>query len=463
MNAVELRARVDDLMSSAHDDLAKLIAIRSVAGADDRTAAECVRAAEWVAETLRGAGFPHVRLLPVPEAGPTVYADRSDAGPDAPTVLLYAHYDVHPAPDEDVWKTPPFELTELDGRWYGRGASDCKGNLLMHLTAIRALGDELPVNLKVVVEGSAERSAGSLARSLGEYASLLAADVFVIGDAGNLAVGVPAVTVSLRGHVALSVTVETLTEPREAGPYGGPAPDALAALLLMLASFRDAAGNTNVLGLDNMSSWAGAIYAPARFREDAAVLDGVALLGNGGIADSLWARPAITVLDIDYPVRGEHGMIQPWARARLDLRVPPHVDEVKAAQALVGHLNAVAPWGAHVRVDRESAVPPFLARAGGPAYAALTESLRDVYGEEPAQLGRGGTNPLCVGLAEHFPDAEILLIGVEEPLARRHEPDESVDPAEIADMALVEALFLRRCGRVSPMAGEDPRVGILGR
>ncbi|MEV0270376.1 M20/M25/M40 family metallo-hydrolase [Hamadaea sp. NPDC050747] len=463
MNAVELRARVDDLMSSAHDDLAKLIAIRSVAGSGDHTAAECERAAEWVAETLRGAGFPHVRLVPVPDAAPAVYAERADAGPSAPTVLLYAHYDVHPALDEEVWKTPPFELTEMDGRWYGRGAADGKGNLLMHLTAVRALGERLPVNLKVIVEGSAERGSGSLAHSLGEYADLLAADVFVIGDAGNLAVGVPAITVSLRGQVALSVTVQTLSAPREAGPYAGPAPDALAALLHMLASFRDPAGNTNVMGLDNMSAWAGAIYAPARFREDAAVLDGVALLGHGAVADSLWARPAITVLDIDFPVRGEHAMIQPWARARLDLRVPPHVDEVKAAQALVGHLHTIVPWGAHVRVERESAVPPFLARAGGPAYAALAEAMREVYGEEPAQLGRGGTNPLCVGLAEAFPEAEILLIGVEEPLTRRHEPDESVDPAEIADMALVEALFLRRCGRVSPMAGEDPGGGGPGR
>ncbi|NUR74493.1 MAG: M20/M25/M40 family metallo-hydrolase [Hamadaea sp.] len=463
MNAVELRARVHGLMSSARDDLAELIALRSVAGPDDHTTAECVRAADWVAETLRGAGFPQVRLLTVPDAGPTVYAERPGGGPDAPTVLLYAHYDVHPALDEDVWKTPPFELTEVDGRWHGRGAADCKGNLLMHLTALRALGEPLPVNVKVLVEGSAERASGSLAHSLGEYAPLLAADVFVIGDAGNLAVGVPAITVSLRGQVALSVTVQTLETAREAGPYAGPAPDALAALLQMLASFRDPAGNTNVLGLDNMTSWGGAIYAPARLREDAAVLDGVGLLGNGAVADSLWARPAITVLDIDYPVRGEHAMIQPWARARLDLRVPPHVDEAKAAQALVGHLNSVAPWGAHVRMERESTVPPFLARAGGPAYAALAAAMRDVYGEEPAQLGRGGTNPLCVGLAESFPDAEILLIGVEEPLARRHEPDESVDPAEIADMALVEALFLRRCGRVSPMAGEDPGGGGPGR
>jgi len=461
VNAAEMRDRVDDLMVLARDDLADLIAIRSVAGSGPAPAGECLRAAEWVRDSLRAVGFDHTRLLPTP-GGQAVYAERSAAGPTAPTVLLYAHYDVHPALDEDVWKTPPFELTEVGGRWYGRGAADCKGNLLMHLTALRALGDP-PVNLKVVVEGSAERSSGSLARTLGEYAPLLAADVFVIGDAGNLAVGVPAITVSLRGLVTLSVTVETLRTPLDAGPYAGPAPDALAVLVQMLATFRDSAGNTSIMGLDNMSSWAGALYAPARFRDDAAVLDGVALLGHGAVADSLWARPAITVLDIDYPVRGEHAMIQPWARARLDLRVPPHVDDAKAARALIAHLNTVAPWGAHVRVERESAVPPFLARTGGPAYAAMAEAMRDVYGEEPAQLGRGGTNALCVGLAETFPDAEILLIGVEEPLARRHEPDESVDPAEIADMALVEALFLRRCGRVSPMAGEDLAGRVNGR
>jgi cysteinylglycine-S-conjugate dipeptidase len=451
MNADELRGRLGDLLVPARKDLAELVAIRSVAGA----AAEGLRAAEWIRDVLAAEGFQGVRLLPVQDSGPAVYAERSAARPDAPTVLLYAHYDVHSALDEDVWKTPPFELTEVDGRWHGRGAADGKGNLLMHLTALRALGDQTPVNLKIVVEGSAEHNASGLSRLLAEYAQMLSADVFVIGDAGNLAVGVPAITVSLRGLVTLSVTTQTLQAPLDAGSYAGPAPDALAALLLMLATFRDAVGNTSIMGLDNMSSWGGALYAPARFRDDAAILDGVGLLGHGAVADSLWARPAITVLDIDYPVHGEHSMIQPWARARLDLRVPPHVDEAKAARALISHLNQVAPWGAHVRVEREAAVPPFLARTGGPAYAILAEAMREVYGEEPAQLGRGGTNALCVGLAETFPDAEILVIGVEEPTARRHEPDESVDPAEIADMALVEALFLRRCGRVSPMAGED--------
>src|SRR4029453_1425507 len=128
----------------------------------------------------------------------------------APTVLLYAHYDVQPPLDDDAWRTPPFELTEVDGRWYGRGAADCKGNIVMHLAALRAVGDRLPVDLKLVVEGSEEQGTGGLEAFVPENADLLRADTILICDTGNFAVGVPTLTTSLRGMVNLDVTVEAL-------------------------------------------------------------------------------------------------------------------------------------------------------------------------------------------------------------------------------------------------------------
>jgi acetylornithine deacetylase/succinyl-diaminopimelate desuccinylase-like protein len=161
----------------------------------------------------------------------------------------------------------------------------------------------------------------------------------------------------------------------------------------------------------------------------------------------IWARPAVTVLGIDCPpVVGSAAAIQPHARARLNLRVPPGTDAVKAQDALIAHLHAAAPWGVHVSVEKEAIGRPFEARTGGPAYRALGAAMKEAFGRDMARLGQGGSIPLCNVFAGACPDAEIILIGVEEPRALIHAPNESVDPGEIAGLAHAEALFLTTFG-----------------
>jgi acetylornithine deacetylase/succinyl-diaminopimelate desuccinylase-like protein len=441
---VELRDRVTGLMGRAHSELAELVAIRSVADPRQFPPEECARAAEWVRDRFAELGFVDLELAETADGSRAVIGARSAADPDAPTVLLYAHYDVQPPLDDQAWRTPPFELTEAGGRWYGRGAADCKGNILMHLTALRALGAEAPVNLKLVVEGSEEQGTGGLEDYVPRHADQLRADAILVCDTGNAAVGMPAATVSLRGLANVVVTVEALASEVHSGMYGGPAPDALAALIAMLATLRDAAGNTTIPGLDNTQRWTGVDYPEEMFRADATALDGVSLLGDGSVADLLWARPAVTVLGIDCPpVVGSAAAIQPRAAARLNLRVPPGMDAGRAQDALVAHLEAAAPWGVRVSVEREAAGEPFLAEQGGPAYTAMAAALGEAYGRPMTTLGQGGSIPLCNVLADTYPGAEIILIGVEEPRALIHAPNESVDPTEIASMAIAEALFLR--------------------
>jgi acetylornithine deacetylase/succinyl-diaminopimelate desuccinylase-like protein len=198
-------------------------------------------------------------------------------------------------------------------------------------------------------------------------------------------------------------------------------------------------------GLDNTQTWEGEAYPPERFRADAGLLDGTSLLGDGTVSDMLWARPAVTVLGIDCPpVVGSAAAIQPHARARLNLRVPPGMDPVRAQDALIAHLQAAAPWGVRVTVEREASGEPFRAHTGGPAYAALGAAMAEAYGRPMTALGQGGSIPLCNVFADTYPDAEIILMGVEELLTLMHAPNESVDPDELANMALAEALFLRR-------------------
>ena len=442
---MELRERVAGLMEQARSDLAELVSIPSVADPRQYPPEECARAAQWVLEAFAAVGFADARLAETADGSQAVVGSRPCGDPDAATVLLYAHYDVQPPLDEEAWRTPPFELTEVDGRWYGRGTADCKGNIVMHLTALRAMGDDVPVNLKLVVEGSEEQGTGGLEDFVPKHADLLRADAILVCDTGNAAVGRPAATVSLRGMVNVVVTVDALASEIHSGMFGGAAPDALAALIAMLASLRDVDGNTTVSGLDNSQTWPGATYPEDQFRSDAGVVDGASLLGGGTVSDMLWARPSLTTLGIDCPpVVGSAAAIVPRARARLNLRIPPGTEPAAAEKALTEHLVDAAPWGVHVTVETEAIGSPFSAETDGPAYRAIASAMEQAFGRPMVSLGQGGSIPLCNVFAETYPEAELILMGVEEPLALIHAPNESVHPQEIADMALAEALFLQR-------------------
>jgi cysteinylglycine-S-conjugate dipeptidase len=442
-----LGARVAELVPRAHDDLARLVGFRSVADASLEPLSECIACANDVADLFRAVGLQDLELLPMPHGHPAVYG-RRPAPPGKPTVLLYAHYDVQSPLDAATWQSPPFTLTERGGRWYGRGAADCKGNIVMHLTALRALGADLPVGIVLLAEGSEEQGLGELEGAVPGLADRLRPDAIVVGDAGNVALGEPTLETTLRGMALVDIGVETLASPVHSGSFGGPAPDALVALIHILGTLHDAAGNVTVEGIDARQEWRGSPYPSDRFRRDAQVLPGVDLLGSGTVADQVWARPSLTVLAVDCPrIVGSTGVVQAQARARVSLRVPPGMSAAVAQAALVAHLRRVAPW--HVRVSLEEHVPgePFEARTDGPAYAAMRAALADAYDRPVETIGQGGSIPLCNVFQETFPRAEIMLIGVEEPGCLIHAPNESVDPSEIEHMALAEALFLQRLGR----------------
>ena len=268
-------------MPQAKSELREMVAMRSVHDAASYPPAECERMVDYLVDVFTDVGLEDVRAYPTTDGSRAVYGHR--AGPaGSPTVLLYFHHDVQPPLDESAWETPVWELTERDGRWYGRGAADCKGNIAVHLTALRALTGDLPVSVKVLGGGSEEQRTGGLEAFVAENTELLAADAILVGDAGNVAVGTPSLTGSGRGMVAR------------------------------------------------------------------------------------------------------------------------------------------------------------------PGHTTMTGAMRDAYGVAPVFQGEDG--PISRGqvFAATFPRAEVMLLGVEEPLCLIHAPNESVDPSEIANMALVEALFLQR-------------------
>jgi acetylornithine deacetylase/succinyl-diaminopimelate desuccinylase-like protein len=436
---------VASLLPRAKAELTELVAFQSVADPAQFPKSECEAAAAWVAEALRAEDFQDVAVLDTPDGTQSVYGFLP--GPaDAPTVLLYAHYDVQPPLDLAAWTSPPFELTEHDGRWYGRGAADCKGGFLMHLLALRALkaNGGVPVNVKVIVEGSEEQGTGGLQQYAEAHPDLLSADTIVIGDTGNFRAGLPTVTASLRGMTLVRVRIDTLEGNLHSGQFGGAAPDALAALIRVLDSLRAEDGSTTVDGLAAEARWDGLDYPEEDFRRDAKVLDGVELIGAGSVADRIWARPAVTVLGIDCPpVVGATPSVQAGARALISLRVPPGQDAAGATRLLAAHLEAHAPWGARVAVEQIGQGQAFQADISSPAYTSMAEAMRVAYpGEEMQSSGMGGSIPLCNTLAALYPGAEILLIGLSDPEAQIHAVNESVSPEELERMSLAEALFL---------------------
>ncbi|MGW0174646.1 M20/M25/M40 family metallo-hydrolase [Rhodococcus sp. NPDC003322] len=447
-----VREAVRGLMPTAREELATLVRFRSVADPRQFPPEECLAAANWVKDAFIAAGIGSVELIETPD-GSNAVVGHQPGPPGAPTVLLYCHYDVQPPGDETKWHTDPFELTERDGRWYGRGAADCKGNIVMHLLALRALRSPetpqtpFPVGIRVVAEGTEEMGTGGLEALVESRPELFQADMILVVDTGNAEVGEPTATITLRGVANVVVHVETLASEVHSGMFGGPAPDALAALVQILSTLRDANGDTVVDGLDTGQSWDGAAYAEEQFRTDAGVLDGLELVGTGTVADRVWARPALTILGIDCPpVVGSAAAIQPRASARLNLRVPPGMDPQVAQDALTAHLLARAPWGAKVTVEPEQLGSPFRARTDGPGYAALGAAMAEAFGKPLGTVGQGGSIPLCNVFAEQVPGAEIVMLGVEEPRCLIHAPNESVDPSEIENLAVAEALFLGRFG-----------------
>ncbi|MEV6587048.1 dipeptidase [Streptomyces acidicola] len=446
MSSNPVAETVASLMPRARQELTELVAFKSVADFAQFPKSESEGAATWVADALRTEGFQDVSLLDTPDGTQSVYGYLP--GPEgAKTVLLYAHYDVQPPLDEAAWVSPPFELTERDGRWYGRGAADCKGGVIMHLLALRALkaNGGVPVHVKVIAEGSEEQGTGGLERYAEQHPELLAADTIVIGDAGNFRVGLPTVTSTLRGMTMMRVRIDTLEGNLHSGQFGGAAPDALAALIRVLDSLRAEDGSTTVDGLTADAQWDGLRYEDEQFRKDAKVLDGVELIGSGTVADRIWARPAVTVLGIDCPpVVGATPSVQASARALISLRVPPGVDAAGATKLLQVHLEAHTPWGARVDCEQIGQGQAFRADTSSPGYEAMAAAMAVAYpGQEMSYAGQGGSIPLCNTLAALYPDAEILLIGLSEPEAQIHAVNESVSPEELERLSVAEALFLR--------------------
>jgi acetylornithine deacetylase/succinyl-diaminopimelate desuccinylase-like protein len=437
-----LTAAVRQVLPSVRADLERLVRIPSVS-ADPAAAPQLRASAAEVAALLRQAGLPEVDVLTV-EGGQPAVLGRRPGPPGAPTVLLYAHHDVQPPGERADWDSDPFEPAVRDGRLYGRGAADDKAGIAVHLAALRAHGDRLPVGVTVLVEGEEEIGSPALAPFLAACQDRLQADVVVFADAVNWTADVPSLTTTLRGGTSVIVAVRCLDHGVHSGLYGGPVPDALTALCRLLATLHDERGDVAVPGL--VRGTADPLdLTEAKLRAEAGLLDGVRLTGTGGLTERLWAAPAIAVIGLDAPpVQAASNTLIPAARAKVSLRVAPGDDAGRARAALASHLQANAPWGVQVTVQPGGTAAPYAARTGGRAYRAARAALTQAWGTPAVDIGAGGSIPFVTAYAGIFPDAEILITGVEDPGTRAHGANESLNLAVFERACLAEALLLRR-------------------
>jgi acetylornithine deacetylase/succinyl-diaminopimelate desuccinylase-like protein len=439
----ELRSRAAALMPELLTDLERLVGIPSVAF-PGYPPEPVHRMADEALRLFREAGFASAEQQEVPSGYPPVYGEIP--GPEgAPTVMLYAHYDVQPAPPEQGWTSDPWTATRKDdGRIYGRGAADDKGGLAVHLGTLKVFDGKPPCTVKLILEGM-EETDSNLEAFVEAHPELFACDLFVVCDMGNLRVGEPTLTTTLRGEVVCVVTLRTLQHPLHSGEFGGPAPDAMMALARLLSTLHDEEGNVAVDGVSSFA-WDGTDIAAEDFRAGADLLAGVGLTGAGPVGARLWSRPSVSAIGIDMTsIAGSSNVLVPEARAKLSMRIVPGSDPQRELDALVRHLESHAPWGAQVEVERVDAVPGFRCPTDGPAYAAARRALEEAYGRPAGEAGSGGSIPLLQTLQQAAPNAEFVLWGPEDRAAARiHASDESVDPSEIERMILAQAFLLQR-------------------
>jgi len=369
-------------------------------------------------------------------------------------VLLYAHHDVQPVGDPSAWaQADPFAAERRGERLFGRGAADDGAGVVTHVHALRALAaladDGLPCSVTVFIEGEEEVGSPSFEAFLAAHRDRLAADVIVVADSSNWKVGVPALTTSLRGVVQVDVRLDVLDHALHSGQYGGPVLDAVTSMCRLVATLHDERGDVAVPGLVSRPQAAPDFpdYPEDAFRADAGLLEGVELVGSGDLTARLWTKPTLTVIGMDVtPLELAGNVLAPACTARLSMRIAPGQDPQAALEALRSHLEAHAPFGARLTVTQGEVGPAFDGSSDSPAGRAAHWALTTAFGQDCVDIGQGGSIPFISTLQATFPDAQVLVTGIEDPDTRAHSEDESMHLGDLERIVIGEALLLARLG-----------------
>jgi acetylornithine deacetylase/succinyl-diaminopimelate desuccinylase-like protein len=441
--------------------LADLVAIRSIS-TDGEHQKELDDSAALTCEQMRAAGLQNVALLRSGASNPYAYGEWLGAH-GKPTVFLYAHHDVQPVNFEADWLSPPWTLTERDGRLYGRGAADDKGAIPAQLGAVAAFlktRGSLPVNVKVLVEGEEEVGSSNLGQFFADEKARLQSDVIVVCDTENIDTGIPSITYSLRGIVAVQVDVESATKPVHSGMAGGQLADAALALNVLLARLYWKNGKIPVPGFydqvrkltpQEKRTFRKMPGDDAKWRQDLGVLDGVAFatMRNTHPYEQTWRLPSATVIAQEASsIKGASNQVLPRASAIVSCRIVPDQEPDAVFEQLKTFLTADPPWGVKVTVRPAGAVKWWMTDPNGPAFDAALKALKAGFGHKPVAIGCGGSIGFVGPLAELFGGAPALLLGIEDPKTNAHAPNESLHAGDFRKLTASLAHLFENVGNL---------------
>jgi len=443
-------AAVRKLFPEALETLKSLVRIPGIAW-DAFDASQLDQSAEEVKKLFQSLGvFDKVEIL---RAGygysklgaPAIVATRK-AKNSRPTIMLYAHHDVQPPGESELWESSPFEPEIRNGRIYGRGAADDKAGIIAHFASVKLLaeiaGGDFDLGLVIFIEGEEEAGSPSFANFLEAHKQQLEGDVIVVADSGNWSTTVPAITTTLRGLASIEFEVKTLDHAVHSGMYGGAVPDAMLALVKILGSLWDENGSVTISGLISHES-SDLEYSEAQLRADSGMLPSTLAIGSGPILPRIWTKPALTLIGLDYPtVALSSNTLVPSVKAKLSLRIAPGDDPEQALEALKGHILANNAFGAEITFGAVELGKPFSLGASGWAKTLAEQSLSLAFGEKSVDIGIGGSIPFIAELERVFPKAQVLVTGVEDPDSRAHSPNESLHLEGFQSAILAQLLFL---------------------
>jgi acetylornithine deacetylase/succinyl-diaminopimelate desuccinylase-like protein len=444
-----IMSAVDSQWDAVMDMLSRKVALKAIS-AHGITGPQMKRSAQFVADQMKQVGVDARVVQSVnPDGTPGAFevVGEKHVSDDAPTVLLYAHHDVQPVDDPSEWKTDPWKLTIEGDRAYGRGSVDDGGGLAIHRGAIGALGDDLPVNVKIFFEGEEEMGSQSFIPFLKAHRSDFAADAIIVCDSGNWEPTIPSLTTSLRGEAECDVKVTVLKHSIHSGQYGGPVLDANTLAAMLISSMYDKQGNVAIPGIASQPVVGGLDqdYDEKQLREDTSVVDGYQFAGSGSLASRLWVKPSLAVIGFDaHPVDGSFNVLASSARFRLSLRTAPSQDAHEALRALVNFIQSHRPYGAQVEVTALTAGTGWAMDPSAQITKVAEQSLADGYGVQPINQGQGGSIPFIPELQKLFPTAKVLVTGPEDPISAAHSPNESISLTGLKGGIAAEALMLQR-------------------
>ena len=419
--------------------LSDLVRIQSISS-DKNHRDQVDESAQFVQNIFADLGL-NTQTIKVPGGMPAVVA-HTEIDPAKKTVLLYAHHDVQPVGDETLWNTDPFEPQVIDGRLFGRGSGDNKSGVVVHYHVVKQLLDELPVNLKIFIEGEEEIGSPTMTEFINQNRDALESDVIIIADSGNVRIGTPTITTTLRGLVDAIIEVDQPMRPIHSGVGGGVVPDAFLVLSKIISSFHNEKGELLIEGLTPTELQVTELEES--FLKKMLGSEDINLFDTESISKRLWLEPALDVLAIDAPPVSEAvNLVIPKAKAKISLRLPPTEDPEHAMKMLEEHVMKNVPWNASVKFIPNSKGSGVVADPDKPFTTELVKNFNEIWKEDTAFIGVGGSIPFANDFVREFPNAELVLVGAaDEELGNAHAPNESVqiDHIEMLIESLVQSL-----------------------